>query len=295
MSNYWSNYIQTSEELYNNRSLRFNDNNKEMWLNAIGVRNQQNILEVGCGGGVFCHRINSYVGDVHITGIDCDEQHIQYAKDKNLELGLNCKFIVGDATNMPFEDNSFDLCFSHTVAEHVPHKLFFDEQYRILRNNGRIVVLSVRPKLQIRYDNLLNISKEEKLLCEKAFKNTDDIFEKFDIGKFEVDEHEYPKELEKAGFRNINVDLLNIMSYAPDNYNTSPITAINQINDNRLEALSGVYKVLNLSPNSLTIEEKDRLIELINIRFDKRIEQYKNNEKIWDFKTTAVLVISGYK
>jgi len=69
---------------------------------------------------------------------------------------------------MPFADNTFDLCYSHTVAEHIPHKPFFGEQYRVLKSGGKIVVLSVRSRLGVKNNHWYNTSDEEKALLEKA-------------------------------------------------------------------------------------------------------------------------------
>lgn len=162
--------MQTTEALYCSRGMRFTDGNKDLWLNAIGVKSGQNILEIGCAGGVFCHKIKKYVPDVKISGIDIDTGHIEYAKAKTAELGLDCTFVNGDATAMPFAGNTFDLCYSYTVAEHIPHKPFFAEQYRVLKTGGRIVVLSVRTKLGLKniheYEERCD---EEKALLEKAW------------------------------------------------------------------------------------------------------------------------------
>ena len=57
MNDHWSQYVQTSEELYRSRALRFHDGNKELWLSALGAKDHTDILEVGCGGGIFCHRL----------------------------------------------------------------------------------------------------------------------------------------------------------------------------------------------------------------------------------------------
>ena len=59
MNNVWSQYVQTSDELYRSRELRFNDSNKDLWLKALQVENGQTVLEVGCAGGIFCHRIKA--------------------------------------------------------------------------------------------------------------------------------------------------------------------------------------------------------------------------------------------
>ncbi len=295
MNTIWSQYVQTSEELYQSRDLRFNDSNKDLWLNAIGVKSGQNILEVGCGGGVFCHKIKKYVPDVKITGLDLDTAHIEYARAKALELGLDCTFVNADATAMPFGDNSFDLCFSHTVAEHIPHEPFFGEQYRVLKPGGRITVLSVRTRLGVKNNDWDNIGDEVKALLEKAWSKAGDFDKEHNIGAFEMDEHEYPRELEKAGFHHVNVDFFTVVDYAPDNASVPDEIAIKQINSQRIGWLASVQKALNRCPDALTEHEKSALINLINERFDKRIKQYYNGEKLWDFTTVAVLAVSGRK
>lgn len=54
-------------------------------------------------------------------GIDINENHIKNAKEK----GFNA--VYGDATNLQFEDNSFDLVISNHVFEHLPTREMFDK------------------------------------------------------------------------------------------------------------------------------------------------------------------------
>jgi ubiquinone/menaquinone biosynthesis C-methylase UbiE len=295
LNNLWSQYVQTTEELYHSREMRFNDSNESLWLNAIGVKEGQNILEVGCAGGAFCHRIKQVVPNVKITGLDFDTAHIAYAKTKAAELGLSCQFVNGDATAMPFSDDTFDLCYSHTVMEHVPHGPFLGEQYRVLKKGGRIAALSVRSRLGVK-DHYWDLTcEEEKSLLEKAWRGAGDYDKEHHIGAYEMDEHEYPKELERAGFHNVNVNFFTIVDYAPDNDDVSDKMATGQINNNRLGVLASMQKALNISPDALTEKERSRLLELINGRFDKRVEQYRNGEKLWDFSTKTMLVVTGSK
>ena len=66
MRDFWSQYVQTTGELYRSRSLRFHDGNKELWLRAIGAKCGDHVLEVGCAGGAFCHRLLQYLSLIHI-------------------------------------------------------------------------------------------------------------------------------------------------------------------------------------------------------------------------------------
>ena len=295
MNETWSKYIQTTEELYESRSLRFTDENKSLWLDAIGAAPDSRILELGCAGGVFCHKLKKYLPGADITGVDLDSGHIAYAKAKAKELGIDCTFLCADATSLPFADGSFDLCYSHTVCEHIPHDDFFGEQFRILKPGGRICVLSVRTKLGIKCEGWCPDDGEESRLLEKAWSRAGNFDAGHNIGAYELDEHDYPLELEKYGFRDVNVSMFTVIDYAPDNASVSDETAIRQINSRRLACLSSARKALNISPDALTRAESERLYELINLRFDRRIEQYNSGERLWDFSTTAVLAVSGIK
>jgi len=144
MSTYWSTYVQYPEELYRSRALRFRDDNKDLWLNAIGAADGMDVLEVGCGAGIFCHRIKRYLPGTNITGLDLDSNNIAYAKGKSAELQLDCTFVSGDANALPFDDGQFDLCFSHTVMSFCDPGLFTREQFRVLRPGGRITVMCIQ-------------------------------------------------------------------------------------------------------------------------------------------------------
>lgn len=295
MDSKWSQFVQTSEELYRSRAVRFNERNKSLWLNALQVEDGMNILEIGCGGGVFCNRIKTFLPNTTMTGLDFDTGHIEYAKVKTAELGLDCKFINGDAMNLPFDNNTFDLCFSYTVIEHIPTEKFLNEQFRVLKPNGRIVVLSVRSRMGLSDNNSFLTSEEEKNLFEKAWSKAGNYDKENGIGAYELDEHEFPKVLERAGFKNINVDFFSISGYCPDNASTPYEVAIEQIEINRLLTLTCLEKALRITPDGLTDNERSTLIEIINKRYDTRIRQYKNGEKLWDFSVSSTLVASGTK
>lgn len=115
MSTYLSTYVQKTEELYFSRSLKFHDGNMWKWIDIMKLTDGMDILEVGCAGGCLCHRIKEYLPNVNVNGLDFDAGHIEFAKRKSEELKLPCNFTVGDAMALPFEDNSFDICLSHTV------------------------------------------------------------------------------------------------------------------------------------------------------------------------------------
>ena len=57
MNTYWSEYVQKTEELYLSRSLKFHPGNMDKWIEAMKLRDGMRLLEVGCAGGLLCHRL----------------------------------------------------------------------------------------------------------------------------------------------------------------------------------------------------------------------------------------------
>lgn len=87
------------------------------------------ILVVGCGGGIEAAVLGLLL-QAHVTGIDVatnfDERAAQIA-----HLGY------GDATNMDFDDETFDFVFSFHALEHIPdYRKALSEMRRVLRPEG---------------------------------------------------------------------------------------------------------------------------------------------------------------
>ena len=71
------------------------------------------VLEVGCGTGVYPVRKKDLFTNKSYTGIDFSPENIEYCK-KNSKF----RFIAGDFITMDINEQ-FDLVFSHAVLDHV--------------------------------------------------------------------------------------------------------------------------------------------------------------------------------
>jgi len=250
--------VQYTEELYRSRALRFYDGNKELWLNLIGVREGMKVLEVGCGSGIFCHRIKTFCR-THGHRIDLDTGHIEYAKKKSKELGIDCTFINADATALPFPDNSFDLCYSYTVIDFCDPNLFISEQKRVLKSGGTLTVLNIHGGGINSQMWKPEDADEEKALFDKLWSEAGKN-KLSDIKKYPLSLRDYPINLEKAGLKEIKMDVLAVAPYNPDN--------------------SNIFETL---------------ISLINRKYDQRIEKYQSGEKLWDFSAGITFAAGGKK
>lgn len=65
--------------------------------------------------------------------------------------------------------------------------------------------------------------------------------------------------------------------------------------EDRGSELSSVEKAYAMAPNALSREEYQTLLDMINRRYDRRILQYENGEKDWEFRIATTVLISGTK
>jgi ubiquinone/menaquinone biosynthesis C-methylase UbiE len=101
------------------------------------------VLDIGCGpGSTACLIAEQYGSQVH--GIDISEVMIAKAKERARRQGLMdmVEFRVGDAFELPFEDDSFDAAIVESVLTPLPgdKKQALAEMVRVVRPGGRIGV-----------------------------------------------------------------------------------------------------------------------------------------------------------
>ena len=96
------------------------------------------VLDFGCGPGTLSVGLASAVepGDFH--GIDIEQSQIDMARAAAEAGGhTNASFRVGDATDLPFDNDTFDVAHCHTVLNHVPDTAaVLSEVKRVLKPGG---------------------------------------------------------------------------------------------------------------------------------------------------------------
>jgi phosphatidylethanolamine/phosphatidyl-N-methylethanolamine N-methyltransferase len=98
------------------------------------------ILEVGVGTGLS---LPKYSAESCITGVDISEAMLNVARKRVKRLGLtNVESIeVGDAENLRFPSNSFDVVVAQYVVTACPDpEKALDEFARVVRPGGEIVI-----------------------------------------------------------------------------------------------------------------------------------------------------------
>ncbi len=114
-------------------------------IDILAPLEPQRILDVATGTGDFALATLS-LEPKEIVGVDISTQMLAVAREKinKKKVGDIVKLKVGDAENLPFEDNSFDAI---TVAFGVRNFENLDkglkELNRVLRKDGKLVVLEL--------------------------------------------------------------------------------------------------------------------------------------------------------
>ena len=100
----------------------------------------QKLLDFGCGPGTISVGLAQAVEPGEVHGIDMEESQIDLARAAAAAGGhANATFHVGDVTDLPFEDDTFDVAHCHAVLMHVPDTAAtLKEVRRVLKPGGLI-------------------------------------------------------------------------------------------------------------------------------------------------------------
>jgi arsenite methyltransferase len=111
---------------------------------AVAAAPGERILDIGCGLGFYLTELAAEVGpEGSVAGLDRSEPMLAYAEQKAVDVP-NVSLAVGEATDLPFDDASFDAAISVQVLEYVAElDTALAELHRVVRPGGRIVLWDV--------------------------------------------------------------------------------------------------------------------------------------------------------
>jgi ubiquinone/menaquinone biosynthesis C-methylase UbiE len=98
------------------------------------------VLEIGGGSGVMAEQMLRRFPDIRLTLVDLDPAMIAMASRRLAAPRRQAAAVVGDVTQLPFDDGSFDVVTSYLMLHHVidwPAALA--EVSRVLRPGGRFL------------------------------------------------------------------------------------------------------------------------------------------------------------
>ncbi len=116
---------------------------EEEWIKlltaAIG-KNRLKILDVGCGTGVITLLL-AKMGH-YVTGVDISERMLERARDKAKSIAVTVKFELGDAEDLPFKDEVFDVVINrHLLWTMLNPEKAVIEWRRVLKPGGKVIII----------------------------------------------------------------------------------------------------------------------------------------------------------
>lgn len=149
-------------------------------------REKVKILDVACGTGRMLNEIFSIQKEIEYIGLDTSEEMTKILKRraKEMEVSKRVKLNIGDATDMPFEDNTFDISYTYHLTWHLPQELqikIIKEMIRVTKKGGYVLfdvlnsgflwekIKKLLGKKQTEGIYKINIHDLKKILFEKEY------------------------------------------------------------------------------------------------------------------------------
>jgi len=122
-------------EMHLSRQFNWTTHLRKMLYDKVDMKNMEKILDVGCGIGLIAKEMHE-LGDIEVHGIDKNEKLIEIAKEKF----PGGKFVVGNAEEMPYDDNTFDCTFCQFLLMWVKYPFqVLSEMKRVTKFGGYVI------------------------------------------------------------------------------------------------------------------------------------------------------------
>lgn len=111
---------------------------RAMAIQELDLEPNDRVLIVACGTG---RDLEELPPDVDITGIDLTPAMVRRTEARATRLGMDVEVHVGDAHDLPFEDDAFDAVLLHLALTVVPDPAtVVSEAERVLVQDGRVSI-----------------------------------------------------------------------------------------------------------------------------------------------------------
>jgi SAM-dependent methyltransferase len=157
------------------------------------------VLDLGSGGGVDVLLSARRVGPAgKVYGLDMTDEMLELARDNQRKASVaNLEFLKGEIENIPLPDNSVDVVISNCVINLSAHKdRVLKEAFRVLKPGGRLAISDVVVRGEM--PNEIKGKVELWVACIAGA----------------LEDREYEAKLERAGFKNIEVELTRVYQAA---------------------------------------------------------------------------------
>ncbi|MCR5356367.1 MAG: class I SAM-dependent methyltransferase [Lachnospiraceae bacterium] len=300
----WSRYFQNKEYLEKTRMFILNEDMRGYIVEKIGLRPGMKVLDVGCGTGAFTYYLAEAVRDVTFTGLDFDPDFVDAAQKKipdRKKNGCGFCFLKGDAKELPFEPESFDIVVSHTFFNSMPqYREALREMIRVCRQGGIIASVTAMDVDRVPYSTGIYPrdadvwKKRYDILLEKVQAMYDNI----------VPMQDYLGGIPTAYIPNLFEEerLKDVSAYPVGRFFSLSNKAISDEKKQRYIELGFLSDTKRLNcvyeePEAkafMSEEEISEFTELLKKRRDYLTDHLKDN-RIWEWEGGSNLLVTGLK
>lgn len=123
-------------DAYVERNLKVSAGRKSFWDMLLSELPINSVLEVGCNIGANIQWIAQKLPRKNIFGVDINEKSLQIARTHNEHTNI----LWGQARDLPFRDNWFDLTFTTGVLIHQPLEILPVVMREVFRCSKRYIL-----------------------------------------------------------------------------------------------------------------------------------------------------------
>jgi ubiquinone/menaquinone biosynthesis C-methylase UbiE len=164
------------------------------------------VLEVAPGPGYFCIEL-AKLGPYSITGLDISHTFVEIARSKAAEANVRVDFQQGNASSMPFPDNTFDLLLCRAAFKNFGQPVrALQEMRRVLKPGGRGLIIDLRrdasPELISHHVDSMGLSTFNRIMTKLAFRTM--------LLKSAYTKGQFQQMLAQANFRSVGIQEVDI-------------------------------------------------------------------------------------
>src|SRR5579884_96682 len=106
----------------------------------------EHILDVACGTGIVARNVAPFVApEGKVVGVDTNPDMLATARSLPSPSDITIQWVQGDAQQLPFADNTFDITLCQGGLQFIPDRhAALQELHRVLKPGGRMVLMIFR-------------------------------------------------------------------------------------------------------------------------------------------------------
>ncbi|RKY53371.1 MAG: methyltransferase type 11 [Candidatus Neomarinimicrobiota bacterium] len=157
-------------------------NKPDQIIEAIALKDGQNIADIGSGGGYFSLRFAEIVGEKgKVYSVDTNPDFLEFIKNSAKEKRLNNVVpILTTEDRLDLPEKSLDFIFMRNITHHLSNRVkYFKKLKNFLKLDGRIIVIEYKPSRSFSFsgifghyvpkENIIQEMKDAGYSLEKEF------------------------------------------------------------------------------------------------------------------------------